>query len=284
MKVDLQSFKQAVEYIRSINALPVKDLTVINHGQQIEIPTDLIEEWGYIGLNNRDLLMQIDDHHRITKTTTYTCQVVADVGDETIAKETDVEQMRERLFEYIATDIRSIPESDAVKQGDIVLVKNKKDSCWMLAFYVEQEEDGVFKVSTWREAHRGIYWFEQCEPIDRYIDKAGILRPLQSGCGPELIEAFDSIMGDMKAGDVVLVRDEGNPVWLLGYFVRSDNIEHTYLVSEHKDSTDGYWWELCVPFDKRTSDMVVARAINCDPELRQLLADLEQPVHIGDNK
>lgn len=56
VKVDLQAFREAVAFFKNINDAKLKDLEITDNGKRIHIPSEVIDEWTYIGLNNTDYL------------------------------------------------------------------------------------------------------------------------------------------------------------------------------------------------------------------------------------
>lgn len=54
--VDLQVFREAIAQFKRINNAKLKDLEIIDNGKRIHVPSEVIDEWAYIGLNNTDYL------------------------------------------------------------------------------------------------------------------------------------------------------------------------------------------------------------------------------------
>ena len=58
MKIDIQEFKKAIDYINLINSTPLDELVIYFPTADIEhtVPENVVKEWQYIGLNNSDFL------------------------------------------------------------------------------------------------------------------------------------------------------------------------------------------------------------------------------------
>ncbi len=54
MKVDLQELFNVFIFMRKINQVSIHDIEWILNGKTVEIDTDLLDKWKYIGLNNTD--------------------------------------------------------------------------------------------------------------------------------------------------------------------------------------------------------------------------------------
>jgi hypothetical protein len=61
MKIKLEELFQALEYIRSINSVPLEDLEIEYQQQLLTIPQKSIDVWKFVGLNNVDLFKGISD-------------------------------------------------------------------------------------------------------------------------------------------------------------------------------------------------------------------------------
>ncbi len=61
MKIDIDEFKKALEYMQSIDNASLEELSIYYPGNDItyKIPDSVIKEWKYIGLNNTSLIETI---------------------------------------------------------------------------------------------------------------------------------------------------------------------------------------------------------------------------------
>jgi hypothetical protein len=61
MKIKLEELFQALDYIKSINSVPLEDLELEYQQQSLTIPQKSIDVWKFVGLNNVDLFKGISD-------------------------------------------------------------------------------------------------------------------------------------------------------------------------------------------------------------------------------
>jgi hypothetical protein len=61
MLVDLYDFTETMNYISLINDSKLDELVILIDGEKFKIPENIIAEWKYIGLSNRDLLLSINE-------------------------------------------------------------------------------------------------------------------------------------------------------------------------------------------------------------------------------
>jgi hypothetical protein len=74
MKIDIDEFKKALEYMQSINQSSLEELSVYypDTNETHRIPDGIINEWKYIGLNNTELLATIlEDKSLLSKESNY---------------------------------------------------------------------------------------------------------------------------------------------------------------------------------------------------------------------
>lgn len=74
--VNLDKLRKAVKYIGQVNRIKLEDVVIELKDKSVKLPQNIIDEWGYIGLSNRDLYLQIKDDGSVTKkVTTYLTDV-----------------------------------------------------------------------------------------------------------------------------------------------------------------------------------------------------------------
>lgn len=56
MRVDIERIKAIEAELKTINAVPLKDLEIYENGNQVALPENLIESWRFTGLSNVSLL------------------------------------------------------------------------------------------------------------------------------------------------------------------------------------------------------------------------------------
>ena len=54
MDVDLDSLQAAVDYLRSVNAVPLVDVVWLRHGERVAIPPGAVAEWRFVGMSNKE--------------------------------------------------------------------------------------------------------------------------------------------------------------------------------------------------------------------------------------
>jgi len=54
MQVSLEYLEWVLEYLAGIESRPLDKIRWMRNGEQVDVTPELIEEWKYIGLNNRD--------------------------------------------------------------------------------------------------------------------------------------------------------------------------------------------------------------------------------------
>ena len=57
MIVNIEEIHRAVGELKAINKLKLKDIEFYENGIKLYVPSEVVERWKYIGLNNHEFIM-----------------------------------------------------------------------------------------------------------------------------------------------------------------------------------------------------------------------------------